>query len=486
MSYRSEMPPSGEARTSEWMGTADPLLQKAQARVRTTLRDKWRLDVLLGVGGAAAVYAATHRNGSRAAVKILHTEMLTNTFVRELFLWEGHIANAVGHDGVVKVIDDDTAEDGSMFLVTELLTGETLEERRVRLGGRIPQGEVLLLADQLLDVLVAAHAKGIVHRDLKPENVFLTTAGQVKLLDFGIARVSEPSSTCGGAQTGALLGTPSFMAPEQARGLLAEVDAQTDLWGCGAMMFLLLSGRGVHDAHTDSELLANAMTKPAPRLSSVAPDVAAGVASFVDRALEFSKDMRWPDAGHMQEALRRAYHELREGPVTSIQIRALGAGAPDRTLAALPADPQHGAVPTTVRPVVLDDALARPTSSPPKRRAAIVLARAVAIGVAAIGVVWWVAGRPSAHAQAASHVEPVHDFVSAPPVQHALSAVSGTAVAEPPVVTTAIAAQKPGPARRWASPRAPASTASAAHLDCQPPYVVDAMTGKKRWRLECL
>jgi serine/threonine protein kinase len=109
---------------------ADPLLHRARARLGTTLREKWRLDRLLGVGGAAAVYAVTHRNGSRAAVKILHPEMSTSAFVRERFLSEGYVANAVVHDGVVKVIDDDTAEDGSPFLVTELLDGETLEATR--------------------------------------------------------------------------------------------------------------------------------------------------------------------------------------------------------------------------------------------------------------------------------------------------------------------------------------------------------------------
>ncbi len=107
---------------------------------------------------------------------------------------EGYLANAVGHEGAVKVIDDDVVGDGSLYLVTELLDGETLEERRLRLGGSLSQDEVLLVADQLLDVLVAAHAKGIVHRDLKPENVFLTRRGQVKVLDFGIARLRELST----------------------------------------------------------------------------------------------------------------------------------------------------------------------------------------------------------------------------------------------------------------------------------------------------
>src|SRR5258708_3111776 len=265
----------------------DPLLSRARARVGEVLRDKWRLDVLLGVGGMACVYAATHRNGSRAAVKILHTELSINAQLRGRFLREGYLANAVGHHGAVKVIDDDIAEDGSLFLVTELLDGETLQDRRVRFGGRLSEDEVLLLADQLLDVLAAAHGKGIVHRDLKPDNIFLTHAGQVKVLDFGIARLREMSTVSTATKAGATLGTPAYMAPEQARGLWDEVEAPSDLWACGATMFHLLSGRWVHEGRTPNEQLLSAMTKPAPLCASVAPGASPAVAQAADRALAF-------------------------------------------------------------------------------------------------------------------------------------------------------------------------------------------------------
>src|SRR5258708_32097780 len=101
-------------------GIVDPLLLRAQARVGSTLCAEWRLDALIGIGGVASVYAATRGNGSRVEVKVLHPELSTNAVVRERFLWEGYVANAVGHDGVVMVIDDE-AEDGSLFVVTERL-----------------------------------------------------------------------------------------------------------------------------------------------------------------------------------------------------------------------------------------------------------------------------------------------------------------------------------------------------------------------------
>src|SRR5580658_9222747 len=166
----------------------DPTIVRAKARVGSILRDKWRLDSLLGIGGMAAVYAATHRNGTRAAVKVLHQELGLIGTARRRFEWEGHVANSVGHPGALQVLDDDVADDGSLFLVTELLEGETLEDRRLRLGGRLPQNEILVAFDTVLDVLASAHSNGIVHRDLKPDNLFVTCDGRIKVLDFGIAR----------------------------------------------------------------------------------------------------------------------------------------------------------------------------------------------------------------------------------------------------------------------------------------------------------
>jgi eukaryotic-like serine/threonine-protein kinase len=287
----------------------DELVTRARGGLGRVLREKWRLDALLGVGGMAAVYAATHRNGTRAAIKLLHPELSGDAHLRTRFLREGEVANAVGHEGARRILDDDTTEDGALYLVAELLEGETLADRRARSGGRLGQHEVLYIACSLLDVLSAAHAKGIVHRDLKPENVFLTSAGRVKLLDFGIARSSGVSRVRSGTRAGARLGTPAYMPPEQARGVWEEVDARSDLWAVGATMYHLLSGRSVHEGRTVEELLNSAMTQEAEPLASVAPDVAPALARVVDRALAFHPDDRWADAKQMRDAVCRAYHE---------------------------------------------------------------------------------------------------------------------------------------------------------------------------------
>jgi serine/threonine-protein kinase len=289
----------------------DELRIDAEQRVGRVLRDKWHLDRLIGVGGMGAVYAATHRNGSRGAVKVLHPALTLSRDIRTRFMREGYAANQVNHPGVVQVIDDDEAE-GVVFLVMELLEGETLEERWLRSGSRLPTAEVLSVADQVLDVLAAAHDKGIVHRDLKPENLFLTKEGRIKVLDFGIARLRQASTTPP-TRTGGTFGTPAFMPPEQALGHADLVDSKSDLWALGATLFTLISGRFVHQGTTVNEQLLSAMTQPAPPLETVAACVSPEVAALVDRALSREKGGRFEDALSMQQAVREAYDALPEG-----------------------------------------------------------------------------------------------------------------------------------------------------------------------------
>ena len=377
----------------------DAIEMRAHLRVGTTLRDKWQLDVLLGVGGMATVYAATHRNGSRAAVKILHTELSINAELRGRFLREGYLANAVGHDGAVKILDDDVAEDSSLFLVTELLDGETLEARRLRFGGHLPESEVLLAADQVLDVLVAAHARGIVHRDIKPENIFLTRSGQVKVLDFGIARLRQLSGLSSSTKAGMTLGTPSFMPPEQARGLWDEVDGRSDVWACGATMFYLLSGSWVHNGRTPNELLLSAMTMRAPPCASIAQRASAGIARVIDRALVFERDQRWPDARSMQRAVRDAYGE-RYGAIATGPKLAVPVQVPDRTLPSATSAPSSRG--STERPV---ETLVQNGTRPPAATTTdalrpigitLALGGAVLLGAALTGGVWMVFARNTA------------------------------------------------------------------------------------------
>src|SRR5882724_7461809 len=293
------------------MPIREDIIERANARLGTVLKGKWRLDAVIGIGGMACVYAATHRNQARVAIKMLHPEVALDAEVTARFLREGYVANAVGHPGTVTVLDDDVSEDNAPFLVMELLIGQTLDTMLAIEPEGLAAREVLPLLDQLLEVLTAAHEKGIVHRDLKPENLFLTSEGRLKVLDFGIARLRELSvQSATATQAGSVLGTPAFMAPEQALGRWNEVDGRTDIWAVGATAFTLLSGQHVHEAETLQEQLVLSATRPARQVREVAPNVPEELARVVDRALSFSRSERFGDARAMRGALRSAAPSL--------------------------------------------------------------------------------------------------------------------------------------------------------------------------------
>lgn len=287
--------------------TYEAQVKRAEARLGHRV-GKWALERLLGVGGMAAVYAARHRNGDRVAIKMLHPELSSLDDVRTRFLTEGYAANRVGHPGVASVRDEGTADDGSVFLVMDLLQGETLDDLCYRRGGVLGVQHALQVAHQLLDILASAHGRGVIHRDIKPENVFITEEGKVKLLDFGVARLPDCSRA---TKVGAALGTPSFMAPEQARGHSDKMDARTDLWAVGATLYTLLTGKFVHDSDNLNEHLYRAMTEPVPsiRFSAQLPE---SVVALVDRALAFDPDERFHSAREMQGAIQGALAEVEQ------------------------------------------------------------------------------------------------------------------------------------------------------------------------------
>ncbi len=276
----------------------------AKSRIGQLLSNKYELEGLIGMGGMAVVYRGRHRkNGNRVAIKMLHPVFSRHKEVSARFLKEGYLANSVDHPGTVRVLDDDIAEDGSVYLVMDLLEGETLESRRRRLGGTLSVTEVTCFADEILMVLGAAHDKGIVHRDVKPENLFVMSGGTVRVLDFGIAR-ARTQAGLSVTRSGVLMGTPGYLPPEQAQGLTRDIDGRTDLWALGAVMFTLLTGQYVHEAETPQQMIIFTATRPARSLAAVAPDLPPELIRVVDRALAFHKEDRFADAIEMQEAIR--------------------------------------------------------------------------------------------------------------------------------------------------------------------------------------
>jgi serine/threonine-protein kinase len=428
------------------MEPTDLVTQRAQARVGMLLCDRWRLDKLVGVGGMAAVYSATHRNTKRVAIKILHPEMAVDENARQRFLREGYAANQVGHRGAVAADDDGVTDEGVPFLVMELLEGETLEERALRHGGKLDASQVLALMGQALATLEAAHARGIIHRDLKPENLFLTQDGVLKVLDFGIARLEESAGTP--SQTLGVMGTPSFMAPEQARGRWQEVDARSDLWALGATAFTLLCGRFVHEAETINEALVMAATERAPASAQIMPNMHPALVALVDKALAYERELRFQTAGEFRAALRAV--QLVMGGEASLSLLAV-----PESSGALRAEPSAtgltmgGGVAASVRSLQTDA-----SRSANKRTNA----SALLFGLAALCILGFVAS-PLVHRDAkrgpyveATGASPVS--ASMPLVQREVSVVS---VGAAPLPVTSVSAAPALPKMLPRAPRAPAS-----------------------------
>ncbi len=309
---------------------AADVIAAAERRVGQTVCGKWHLDRVIGVGGMAAVYEATHRNRNRVAIKLLHPVLSLDDGTRHRFLREGYVANTIRHAGAVQVLDDDTTEDGAAFLVMELLRGESVEERMHRKGGALDIHEALTITDQLLDVLEVAHDQKVVHRDIKPDNLFLTEEGKLKVLDFGIARLHQGNTRA--TKVGSFMGTPAFCAQEQARGRWDEVDHRTDLYSVGATLFTCISGLHVHEAETPSEQLALAIGKRARSLRDVMPNAPSDLVKIVDRSLAYDKEDRFQSARAMQAAVKHVMAGVASSHKVSLSIpvgETLGPGELD-------------------------------------------------------------------------------------------------------------------------------------------------------------
>jgi serine/threonine-protein kinase len=317
--------------SSQQPGSAAPP-DPFEQRIGTLVGGTWKLLRLIGVGGMAAVYAAEHPSGRRDAIKILHPEVARDADARARFQQEARAANHLQHPRAVRIHDIGTTTDGCPFLVMELIEGESLAARQRR-GQRMPHAEILRLVDELLDVLAAAHGRGIVHRDIKPDNLFLRPDGELKVLDFGIARL-RTAGTHVRTRTGVTLGTPSYMSPEQVKGV--DVDHRTDLFAVGAVMFELVSGRFVHEAKSEQEIMLKMLTVPARALASVAPDAPADLCLIVDRALAFEIADRYPDAATMQGDVR-ALRAGRPPPYVAAGSPKAAAAIPAASVTVVPA-----------------------------------------------------------------------------------------------------------------------------------------------------
>jgi tRNA A-37 threonylcarbamoyl transferase component Bud32 len=262
----------------------------------------YRIERALARGGMGRLYQAMHtRLARKVAVKVLHEPHAQKKEAVRRFEREASALSRLDHPHVLGVIDFVRTPDGRGAIVTPLLEGESLQSRLDR-DGTIVEAEALRLAVEMCRGLAAAHAEGIVHRDLKPSNVFLARRHEdarphVKLLDFGVAKLSDDDMT----RTGVVLGTPSYMAPEQATGS-ARVDARADLYAVGAVLYRMLVGTTPYDGEDASEVLARLLAGGPERMSARGP-VREELEAVVERAMARRPDERFATASDLAEAL---------------------------------------------------------------------------------------------------------------------------------------------------------------------------------------
>jgi eukaryotic-like serine/threonine-protein kinase len=357
----------------------------------------YEIKAKIGEGGMGTVYLGEHPLiGKRVAIKVLLEELVAKQDVVSRFFNEAKAVNDIGHQNIVDVVDfgKTTGERNEevVYFIMEFLDGESLSSRIRRAG--LPFKDTLHIIEQCCSALAASHAKGIVHRDLKPENLFLIPRGAdknfVKILDFGIAKLTADGGTSSHkTRTGLVIGTPTYMSPEQCEGK-GLIDHRSDVYSLGIVMYELLTGVVPFPGEGFGEVLVAHLTKEAVKPTVVNPNLPPAIESIVLHAIEKDRNRRFqnmqeflaavenPEAHAAQWSGLPAYAQAAPGSPTMQAMPVVGGGAP--------ATP--GGSP---RPTTLEGAAAEVTLAPTKRtRSRTPMIAAAAAVVALVGVGGWI------------------------------------------------------------------------------------------------
>jgi serine/threonine protein kinase len=284
---------------------------------------------LLGAGGMGEVYLARDRRLNRhVAVKVLPAEVTTDSHRLARFEQEARAASALSHPNICHIYHLGETLDHRRYVAREYVDGETLHDRLM--ATRLPLREALEIAVQIAAALTAAHAAGIVHRDIKPENVMIRRDRLVKVLDFGLAKLAPsatafmshgPTQTAGATDPGSVVGTLDYMSPEQARGL--DVDARTDIWALGVVLYEMVAGRAPFTGATRSGVLVAILDREPAPLARVTPEVPAELQRIVGKALRKDPEQRY----QVMKDLRLDLEALRDELGATDRSRAIAEGS---------------------------------------------------------------------------------------------------------------------------------------------------------------
>jgi len=311
-------------------------------KIGDRIEGKYEIKRLLGEGGMGAVYEGEntliHR---RVAIKVLHSSVAALEEAVKRFENEAQAAGRIGSDHIVEVLDLGRLDSGDRYMVMEFLKGESLSAR-IAARGRLAPSEICHIGLQLLEGLSAAHEAGIIHRDLKPDNIFLIAQAKgrtdfVKILDFGISKFNVLGKDFSMTRTGSVMGTPYYMAPEQARGA-KNLDARLDVYAAGVILYEAATGRVPFDGDTFNELLIKIVTEESPAVRTLVPDLDPGLAEIIDRARQKNPDQRFASAREFRDALARwsegpRSSGLASGATLPLAPPALGSPGEDTALA---------------------------------------------------------------------------------------------------------------------------------------------------------
>ncbi len=356
--------------------------EKEASAIQGRQLGSYRIETRLGAGGIGAVHRATHvRTGRAYAVKILLPESAIEPRAMARFRREAEALAALGHASIVAIHDFDVTSDGIAFLVMDLLDGEDLSDRIAR--APLGQSQALRIFDEVAEALATAHEAGILHRDLKPSNVFLAqrpgAAERAVLLDFGLAKMIGGDEHGRLTASGATMGTPMYMSPEQAQGL--EVDVRTDVYSLAAILFEMLTGTPPFTGPTITAILSKVLMNPPPMMRSIEPGVPDSLEPVVRAALAKNSDERPRSVRTFQAQVHRAMVGVMATTPKSQRARSV----PDTIATPLRVTPHEPPVEARVTPKSFGD-----------KRSGIALSIGLSIAlVIALAMVAWVLSQNS-------------------------------------------------------------------------------------------
>ena len=413
----------------------------------------------LGAGGMGEIYKALDTRLNRfVAIKVLPPGSSADPERRSRFIQEAQAASALNHPNIVTIYDI-ISDQETQYMVMEFIAGKTLLEVIPRGGLRVPL--VLQYGTQMADALAIAHAAGIIHRDLKPSNIMITAAGQVKLLDFGLAKLGERTAvaTSPDAATvltgpltveGTVMGTVNYMSPEQAEG--RKVDDRSDIFSFGSLLYEMATGNVAFDGTSSISTLSAVLRDEVRSLAEVAPDVPPQLESIIARCLRKDPNQRWQSMLEVRSELEALRKQSDSGVLYTTRI--IPPDSPASVPTAAPATATYSTPTSVPTAAPAAAAFSAPATAPAPAAAkkgssgalmaiSVILAVLVLLGAAGAGVWWWMKQRKAAPApaQVSRVITQPQPSAAAPPVT--APTPSPEAAAPPPVTEPAPAKHAP-------------------------------------------